>query len=90
MSDRYLDELELALMRHRVPARRRRRFLAEAADHIACDPDAAAMFGDPELLAQQVAAMEQPRRTRLLSLILAGTILALVAPLYGIPEHTLP
>ena len=77
-------------MRHRVPARRRRRFLAEAADHIACDPDAAATFGDPEFLAQQVAAMEQPRRIRLLSLILAGTILALVAPLYGIPEHTLP
>jgi hypothetical protein len=90
MSDRYLDELEQALRRRRVPARRRRRFLAEAADHIACDPDAAATFGDPELLAQQVAAVEQPRRIRLLSVILVGTILGFVAPLYGIPENTLP
>jgi HAAS len=90
MSDRYLDELERELRRHRVPARRRRRFLAEAADHIACGPDAVAAFGDPERLAQQVAAVEQPRRTRLLSLILVGTILAFVAPLYGIPENTLP
>ena len=86
----YLDELEQALRRHRVPARRRRRFLAEAADHIACDPEAAATFGDPERLAQQVAAMEQPRRVRLLSLVLVGTIVAFVAPLYGIPENTLP
>ncbi len=90
MSERYLEELERALRRHRVPARRRRRFLAEAADHIACDPDAAASFGDPELLAKQVSALEQPRRIRLLSLILLGTILAFVAPLYGIPENTLP
>jgi hypothetical protein len=90
VSDRYLDELEHALRRRGVPARRRRRFLAEAADHIACDPDAAATFGDPELLAQQVAAMEQPSRIRLLSLILVGTTLAFVAPLYGIPENTLP
>jgi hypothetical protein len=90
VSDRYLDELEQALRRRRVPARRRRRFLAETADHIACDPDAAATFGDPELLAQQVAAMEQPRRIRLLSLILMGTTIAFVAPLYGIPENTLP
>jgi hypothetical protein len=90
MSDRYLDELEQALRRHRVPARRRRRFLAEAADHIACDPEAAATFGDPESIALEVAALEQPRRIRLLSLTLAGTIVAFVAPLYGIPENTLP
>jgi HAAS len=90
VSDRYLQELERALRRHRVPARRRRRFLAEAADHIACKPDAVAEFGDPELLAQQVAAMEQPRRVRLLSAILVGAILAFVLPLYGIPENTLP
>ncbi len=86
----YLDELELALRRHRVPARRRRRFLVEAADHIACDPEAAATFGDPGRLAQQVAVMEQPRRVRLLSVVLVGTMLAFVAPLYGIPENTLP
>ena len=90
MSDRYLDELEQALRRHRVPARRRRRFLAEAADHIACDPDAVTAFGDADRLAQQVAAVEQPRRIRLLSLILLGVIVAFVAPLYGIPENTLP
>jgi hypothetical protein len=90
MSDRYLDELEQELRRHRVPARRRRRFLAEAADHIACDPNAAATFGDPERLAQQLAAMEQPRRIRVLSLILVGATLAFVAPLYGLPENTLP
>ncbi len=90
MSDRYLQELERALRRHRVPARRRRRFLAEAADHIACNPDAVAEFGDPQLLARQVAAMVQPRRVRLLSAILVGAILAFVLPLYGIPENTLP
>lgn len=90
MSDRYLHELELALRRHRIPARRRRRFLTEAADHIACDPGAAATFGDPERLARHVASLEQPRRVRLLSLILVGTILAFVAPLYGIPENALP
>ena len=90
MSDRYLQELEQALRQRRVPARRRRRFLAEAADHIACDPDAAATFGDPERLAAEVAAMEQPRRVRLLSAILVGAILAFVAPLYGIPENALP
>jgi hypothetical protein len=90
VSDRYLDELEQALRRHRVPTRRRRRFLAEAADHIACDPEAVTTFGDPHGLAQQVAAMEQPRRVRLLSLILVGTIVAFVAPLYGVPENTLP
>jgi hypothetical protein len=90
VSERYLDDLEQALRRQRVPARRRRRFLAEAADHLACDLDAAAAFGDPERLARQVAALEQPKRTRLLSAILVGTILAFVAPLYGIPENTLP
>jgi hypothetical protein len=90
VSDRYLQALERALRRHRVPARRRRRFLAEAADHVACDPDAVTEFGDPELLAQQVAAMEQPRRVRLMSAILVGAILAFVLPLYGIPENTLP
>jgi hypothetical protein len=90
MSDRYLQALERALRRHRIPARRRRRFLAEAADHIACDPDAVAEFGDPELLAQQVAAVEQPWRVRLMSAVLVGAILAFVLPLYGIPENTLP
>jgi hypothetical protein len=90
MSDRYLDALEQALRRHRVPARRRRRFLAEAADHIACDPEAVTAFGDPDRLAQQVAAVEQPRRIRVLSLVLVGTILTFMAPLYVIPENTLP
>jgi hypothetical protein len=90
MSDRYLDELDQALRRHRVPARRRRRFLAETSDHLQCDPEAVTAFGDPESLAQQVAAMEQPRRVRVLSLFLVGTIVAFVAPLYGIPENTLP
>jgi hypothetical protein len=90
VSERYLDDLEQALRRQRVPARRRRRFLAEAADHLTCDPDAAAAFGDPERLARQVAALEQPKRTRLLSAMLVGTVLAFAAPLYGIPENTLP
>jgi hypothetical protein len=86
----YLDELEQALRRHRVTARRRRRLLAETADHIACDPDAVTAFGDPDSLARQVAAIEQPRRIRLMSAILVGAILAFVVPLYGIPENTLP
>jgi hypothetical protein len=90
MSERYLEELERALRRHRVSGRRRRRFLAEAEDHIACDPSALATFGDPDGLAREVAAAERPRRIRLLTLALVGTILVFVAPLYGIPENTLP
>ncbi len=90
MSDHYLEELERALRRHRVSARRRRRFLAEAEDHISCDPPAAAAFGDPDRLAQEVAAAEQPRRARLLTLVLVGAVLAFVVPLYGVPENTLP
>jgi hypothetical protein len=34
--------------------------------------------------------MEEPRRVRLMSAILAGAILAFVLPLYAIPENTLP
>jgi len=90
MSERYLHELDRALRRERISARRRRRFLAETADHLSCDPGAAKTFGDPEDLAQQVAATERPRRVRVLSLILVGTVVAFTAPLYAIPENTLP
>jgi hypothetical protein len=90
MSERYLEELERALRRHRVMAWRRRRFLAEARDHIACDPSAVTSFGAPDRLAQEVARAEQPRRARFLTLFLVATVVAFVVPLYGIPENTLP
>ena len=90
MSERYLAELDRALRRHRVSVRRRRRFLAEARDHIACEPAAAQAFGDPDTLAREVAAAEQPRRVRALTLVLVGAIVAFVVPLYGIPENALP
>ena len=57
---------------------------------MACDPEAVTAFGDPESLAQQVAADEQPRRIRVLAVVLVGTLAGLPAPLYGIPENTLP
>jgi hypothetical protein len=88
--EQYLAELDAALRRHRVSARRRRRFLAEAEDHIACGPEGVTTFGDPEHLARQLAALEQPRRIRILSLILVATVAGFAAPLYGIPENTLP
>lgn len=90
MSEPYLEELDRALRRHGVSARRRRRFLAEAQDHFACDPAAATAFGDPDRLAREVAAAGQPRRVRVLTLVLVAAILAFVVPLYGIPENTLP
>ncbi|HEU0303580.1 MAG TPA: hypothetical protein VFR32_03275 [Gaiellaceae bacterium] len=90
MSERYLEELDRALRARGVPARRRRRFLEEAADHLACDPDGVARFGDPEPLARQVASAEQPRRVRRLSLLLGCVTVAFVAPLYAIPENALP
>ena len=90
MSKRYLAELDRALRRHRVSARRRRRFLAETEDHFSCDPAAATAFGDPDRLAEEIAAAERPRRTRLLTLVLAGAVVAFVVPLYGMPENTLP
>ena len=90
MIEGYLDELGRALRRERVSDRRRRRLLAEVEDHLRSDPDALSTFGDPEDLARQVAAVEQPRRARRWSIALAGTVLLFVAPLYAIPENTLP
>ena len=57
---------------------------------MACDPDAARAFGDPARLAGEVAAVEQPRRVRLMSAVLVGAILAFVVPLYGMPDNMLP
>lgn len=51
----WLDELERELRRARIPASRRRRILAELADHLACDPAAEERLGEPAALARQFA-----------------------------------
>jgi hypothetical protein len=47
----WLDELGRELTAIRIPARRRRRIIAELDDHLRCDPSAADRLGDPSLLA---------------------------------------
>jgi hypothetical protein len=49
----WLDELERELRQARIPASRRRRILAEVADHLACDPAAEARLGESATLAWQ-------------------------------------
>ena len=70
-----------------IPGRRRDRILAEFADHIACDPDAA--LGDPRELAQQFADDLATDTTRRAALWTFGA-LAVVAVAVGVPELLLP
>jgi len=51
----WLDELERELTEARIPGARRRRILAELADHLASDPDSEARLGSPAVLAHQFA-----------------------------------
>jgi hypothetical protein len=51
----WLDELERELRAARVPGARRRRIVAELADHLACDPTAVERLGDPRSLARRFA-----------------------------------
>lgn len=51
----WLDRLASELRRARVPGARRRRILAELADHLECDPAAEERLGEPAALARQFA-----------------------------------
>lgn len=53
--DAYLRELSAELRRRGVPPARRRRLLAETADHLRGDADALSRFGDAAMLAQRCA-----------------------------------
>lgn len=53
--DPYLRTLGAELRRLGVPARRRRRILAEARDHLRSDPATLARFGDARAIAQECA-----------------------------------
>jgi len=51
----WLDQLELELNKTGIPAGRRRRIIAEFADHLASDPDCKDRLGSPSALACQFA-----------------------------------
>jgi hypothetical protein len=51
----WLDDFDTELGRAHVPTARRRRILAELADHLGCDPAAEARLGEPAALASQFA-----------------------------------
>jgi hypothetical protein len=51
----WLADLERELRSARVPARRRRRIMAELSDHLACDPSAEERLGESQALARQFA-----------------------------------
>jgi hypothetical protein len=87
--ERYLRDLEAELLRARVPARRRRRLLAEVEDHLRSDPEGVVRCGDPAELARRYANEVRDRALPASFVLLAAT-LAFVLPLYGIPENTLP
>ena len=52
---RWLDQLDLELRRARVPASRRRRIIAEFADHLASEPGSEDRLGSPAALARLFA-----------------------------------
>jgi hypothetical protein len=98
--DEYLAELARCL-----PRSRRGRFLEEAGEHLrdaaranrlrGLDADAAERaavesFGEPAVVARSFAAVTAVSAVRRGSLLALGAVIALVLPLYGIPENTLP
>ena len=98
-------EAYLAELARRLPRTQRRRFLAEAEEHLrdaaranvlrGLDADTAEhaaveSFGAPELVARRLAAVTAVSVARRASLLALAAIAALVLPLYGIPENTLP
>ena len=98
--DAYLAELA----RH-LPRTHRQRFLAEAEEHLhdaananrlrGLDADAAEhaaiqSFGDPDVVARRFVAVSALSSMRRASLVALAAVVALVLPLYGIPENTLP
>jgi hypothetical protein len=52
---RWLDQLDLELRKARIPASRRRRIIAEFADHLASEPGSEDRLGPPVALARQFA-----------------------------------
>ena len=98
--DEYLADLA-----RRLPRTHRPRFLAEAEEHLrdaananrlrgldaaAAERAAIRSFGDPEVVARRFAAVSALSSVRLGSLLALAAVVALVLPLYGIPENTLP
>lgn len=91
--DAYLAELRAALgLRFLL----RRRLLAEAEAHLresaeaTSEREAVARFGDPALVADELARAAAPAALVRASLLLLGALAFFVLPLYGIPENTLP
>ncbi len=60
----FLTTLDATLRARRVPARERRRIVAEYADHIACEPESEARLGDPAELAGAFASARAARGAR--------------------------
>lgn len=85
-----LAELERELTAVGVRGRLRRRILAEAEDHVRCDPDAIERFGSPRRVAVEAARVAHPRMLFRSVLAYAAVVTLFVLPLYGIPENTLP
>jgi hypothetical protein len=91
--DAYLAELRAAL---RLRFLLRRRLLAEAEAHLresaeaTSEHEAVDRFGDPALVANELAHAAAPSALVRASLLLLGALALFVLPLYGIPENTLP
>ncbi len=80
----FLVELDRELARRRVPAPARRRIAGEYADHLACDPGAAARLGVPDELARTFAAeLAADDARRVTGETLAALCLAAVALVAG-------
>jgi len=102
MIDSYLADLRLAL---RSRFLLRRRLLAEVEDHLResaeelrrsglaaddAEREAVARFGSPKAIATEAVRAAWPRSLVPAALLLLGSLLLFVFPLYGIPENTLP
>jgi hypothetical protein len=98
--DEYLAELA-----RRLPRLRRRRFLAEAEEHLrdaatvnrqrglaASEAEQAAVesFGDVSVVARGFASEAAVWETRVAAALALGAALSFVIPLYVVPENTLP
>jgi len=95
----------LAGLERRLPRTRRRRFLAEAEEHLrdaaarhaagglswqAAERAAVRDFGPVEVVARRLAAEAAVYETRGAALIALGAAALFVFPLYVVPENTLP
>jgi hypothetical protein len=98
--ERYLAELE-----GRLPRVRRRRFLAEAGEHLRDSADrhrsaglspeeaeaaAVADFGTADDVARRFQGEAAVAETRVASFLVLAAVLCFVFPLYVVPENTLP